>query len=169
MKRTYKNIFAGALAVGMMAATMMAAAADTEIKPDSESQEASMTVNYKIANTYTVSIPAAVTLAADGGRVTIGVEHNIAPGQTLTVTAGGNNLDGNGKLTLTRENSGGETRITDVKKENVTFKKGDTVCTCTGKNTKNQDLTLSAPTGSDAAGTYTGTMVFICAVTENNT
>lgn len=160
-----KKFFAILLAA-LMVATMSVTAFAAEISPDSDPKTGDTSVSYSVAPTYTVTIPATVTLgetatiSAENVRVNKGYEVNVK--LTSTSAAEGAFVvksDEGAELLYTVQNAG-----TDVKV-------GNTVLTVNPENGASGSTTLSfiAPTDITYAGTYTGTVTFTVSVDSADT
>ena len=123
----------------------------------------SVTVEYNVDPTYTVTIPATVAL---GEIATIKAENVVVPkGKQVEVTL----TNANGFKVKTEQ--GAELGYT-VTKDEVAVAEGDTVLTVNPDNSKTGETTLKfvAPETPQFAGDYTGTVTFTIAVStaENN-
>ena len=119
----------------------------------------SVTVEYTVAPTYTVTIPATVAL---GETATIQAENVVvAKGKQVEVAL----TNANGFTVATPQ--GAELGYT-VKNGETTVNEGDTVLTVNPDNGKTGETTLSfvAPTEIQYAGTYTGSATFTIAVKD---
>ena len=123
----------------------------------------SVTVEYTVVPTYTVTIPATVAL---GETATIKAENVVVPkGKQVEVAL----TNANGFTVATPQ--GAELGYT-VKNGETTVNEGDTVLTVNpdGGKTGETTLTFTTPETAQFAGDYTGTVTFTIAVNtaENN-
>lgn len=150
--------------IGLLGTIILAAAMILPVHADENLQ-----VTYQVANTYTVTIPATVTLGDSAQNVNISAKHDIEPGKTLNVKVkSGIN---NSAIVLTRSGDSGTKA-----NASVTAKKGSTTISNVSEGTvlasfsgfsetsvTGGTLTISKP-ASAKAGTYSGTVVFSVAV-----
>ncbi len=152
-----KKLFALILTVAMIA-TMSVTAFAAEIDQDTAApQEGSIAVRYQVAPTYTVTIPATVTL---GETAKIEVENVVVEkGKQVEVAL----TEANDFKVATTE--GAELTYT-VKNGETEVAEGETVLAVNPKDGKTGETTLSfvAPTEIQYAGSYTGTVNFTVAV-----
>lgn len=168
--RMTRKIVAGAMGAAMLLAAPVYA--DT---PESEKQ---MTVEYTVPDTYTLSIPANITLDEKSGATdTLGVASaNIQPGKVLNIKITTNTalLKRNGDTTgsekkVTSAIAVGQTDISTATSANPV-----TISTYKGtitQETKNKTITFEKPEDADGdgiieAGTYTGTIVFVAKIED---
>ena len=152
-----KKVFAVILAVAMLASLSVTAFA--AVDQDSADPNGAMNVTYTVAPTFTVTIPASVTL---GGDATISAENVVVPkGKRVEVSI----AEANGFKATTPE--GAEITYT-VKNGETAVTEGETVLTVNPKDGKTGSTTLSfvAPETIQYAGTYTGTVTFTVAVKD---
>ena len=152
-----KKLFAVILAVALMAT--MSVTAFAAVDQDSQDPNGAMNVTYTVAPTFTVTIPASVTLGEDA---TISAENVVVPkGKQVEVSI----AEANGFKATTPE--GAEITYT-VKNGEDAVAEGETVLAVNPKDGKTGSTTLSfgAPETSQYAGTYTGTATFTVAVKD---
>lgn len=157
-----KKFFAILLAA-LMVATMSVTAFAAEINPDSDPKTGDTSVTYSVAPTYTVTIPATVTLGetaeikAENVRVNKGYEVNVK--LTSTSAAEG--------AFVVKSAEGAELLYT-VKNGEADVTVGNTVLTVNPETATTGSTTLSfvAPADVQYAGTYTGTVTFTVSVDE---
>ena len=152
-----KKLFALILTVAMIA-TMSVTAFAAEIDQDTAApQEGSIAVSYQVAPTYTVTIPATVTL---GETAKIEVENVVVEkGKQVEVAL----TEANDFKVATTE--GAELTYT-VKNGETEVAEGDTVLAVNPADGTAGETTLSfvAPTTIQYAGKYEGTVTFTVAV-----
>ena len=152
-----KKLFALLLAITMLAT--MSVTAFAAVDQDSQDLNGSMSVTYTVAPTFTVTIPASVTL---GENATISAEYVVVPkGKQVEVSL----TDANGFVVTSAE--GAELTYT-VKNGGAAVAEGDTVLAVNPKDGKTGSTPLSfvAPETIQYAGTYTGTVTFTVAVKD---
>ena len=152
-----KKLFALILTVAMIA-TMSVTAFAAEIDQDTAApQEGSIAVSYQVAPTYTVTIPATVSL---GETATIKAENVVVTkGKQVEVAL----TNANDFKVATPE--GAELTYT-VKNGEAEVAEGDTVLAVNPADGTTGETTLSfvAPTTIQYAGKYEGTVTFTVAV-----
>ena len=166
----------GKIMAGVMSAAMLLAVPVYADTPESEKQ---MTVQYAVPDTYTLSIPANITLdAANGATDTLGVASaNIQPGMVLNIkiTASTALLKRKGDAVGTEKTV---TSAITVSGKNISAATNDTPVTIgtyegtITQETKNETITFGAPEDADNdniidAGTYTATIVFMAEIEES--
>ena len=152
-----KKLFALILTVAMLATLSVTAFA--AVDQDSQDPNGAMNVTYSVAPTFTVTIPASVTLGEDA---TISAENVVVPkGKQVEVSI----ADANGFKATTPE--GAEITYT-VKNGEDAVAEGETVLAVNPKDGKTGSTTLSfvAPETIQYAGIYTGTVTFTVAVKD---
>ena len=152
-----KKLFALILTVAMLFSLSVTAFA--AVDQDSQDPSGTMNVTYTVAPTFTVTIPASVTL---GENATISAENVVVPkGKQVEVSI----ADANGFKATTPE--GAEITYT-VKNGEDAVAEGETVLAVNPGNSKRGSTTLSfvAPETIQYAGTYTGTVTFTVAVKD---
>ena len=153
------RLFALLLAITMMLSLSVTAFA-AEIDQDTAApQEGSITVSYQVAPTYTVTIPATVTL---GENAKIEVENVVVKkGKQVEVAL----TNANDFKVATPE--GAELTYT-VKNGEAEVAEGDTVLAVNPAYSTTGEITLSfvAPTTIQYAGKYEGTVTFTVAVKD---
>ena len=166
---TMKKLAVLLLALVMATSLSVAAfAADNTISYDEnkESQTSGLSVTYNVAPTFTVVIPASVTL---GNSVTVSAEDVVVEyGNAVTVTLSGTSeSDGSFKL---RTDEGAVISYA-VTKGGVDVTVGDTVLSAIPTSAETSaELTFVEPASYTYAGIYKGTITFTIAVdtAENN-
>lgn len=153
----------------LLTAALATAAATTafaaEIKSDTNGNptptKSDTTVTYNVDSTYTVTIPASVTL---GGTATVSASNvKINKGQTLKVTLSKANENDN---TFKVKANGAELTYT-VKKGTTDIAVGSEVLavnSTTSGNDLKAELSFIAPKSTTYAGDYTGTVTFTVSV-----
>ena len=152
-----KKLFALILTVAMLATLSVTAFA--AVDQDSQDPNGAMNVTYTVAPTFTVTIPASVTLGEDA---TISAENVVVPkGKQVEVSI----AEANGFKATTPE---GAELIYTVKNGETAVAEGDIVLAVNPKDGKTGSTTLSfvAPESIQYAGTYTGTVTFTVAVKD---
>ena len=152
-----KKLFALILTVAMLFSLSVTAFA--AVDQDSQDPNGAMNVTYTVAPTFTVTIPASVTLGEDA---TISAENVVVPkGKQVEVSI----AEANGFKATTPE--GAEITYT-VKNGETAVAEGETVLAVNPKDGKTGSTTLSfvAPETIQYAGTYTGTVTFTVAVKD---
>ena len=150
-----KKLFAFILTVAMLATLSVTAFA--VVDQDSQDPSGAMNVTYTVAPTFTVTIPASVTL---GDAATISAANVVVPkGKQVEVSI----AEANGFKATTPE---GAELIYTVKNGNTAVAEGDIVLAVNPKygNTGSTTLTFVAPTEYTYSGDYTGTVTFTVAV-----
>lgn len=166
MKNTRK-LLAAVMALAMVSAIAPMSAFATDIDQDTPApKEGTMNVTYSVEPTYTVTIPASVTLGDDS---TISVKDvNLATGKKILVklTGAANTVTGT-SFTVKTADETPATATYQVQKSGTALKLGDTAYefaydgeTKTGSGT----LTFTEPTDSKFAGTYTDQLTFTISV-----
>ena len=125
----------------------------------SKSNDYNTTITYEVAPTFTVTIPASVTL---GGDATISAENVVVPkGKQVEVSI----AEANGFKATTPE---GAELIYTVKNGDTAVAEGDIVLAVNPKDGKTGSTTLTfvAPTEYTYSGDYTGTVTFTVAVKD---
>lgn len=158
MKKLLTLLLTAALAT---AAATTVFADDTQIKPNTTPPTGQTTVTYTVAPTYTVTIPAKVTLGQTATVSASGVKINKTQNLIvrLTGTSGNNNaftVNANGaELTYTVEKDNADIAInSEVLKVN----------TDTSTDKLSAKLSFVAPKSVTYAGDYTGTVTFTVSV-----
>lgn len=153
MKKLVTLLLTAALAT----AAATTAFADTSITPS----DGKMNVTYTVAPSYTVTIPASVTLGekatVSASNVKIGKNENLIV--KLTGTSGTNNA-----FTV---KAGDEVLTYKVKKDNADIAINSEVLnvnTDTASTQPSATLSFEAPASAKYAGTYTGTVTFTVSV-----
>ena len=152
-----KKLFALILTVVMLFSLSVTAFA--AVDQDSQDPNGAMNVTYTVAPTFTVTIPASVTLGEDA---TISAENVVVPkGKQVEVSI----AEANGFKATTPE---GAELIYTVKNGETAVAEGETVLAVNPKDGKTGSTTLSfvAPETIQYAGTYTGTVTFTVAVKD---
>ena len=166
MKNTRRFISA-VMALAMVSAIAPMSAFATDINQDTpDPKEGTMNVTYSVDPTYTVTIPASVTLGNDS---TISVKDvNLATGKKILVklTGAANTVTGT-NFTVKTADETPATATYQVQKSGTALKLGDTAYefdydgeTKTGSGT----LTFTEPTDAKFAGTYTDQLTFTISV-----
>ena len=167
MKNT-RRFMAAVMALAMISTiSPMSAFADTVINQDTAAPKTgTMNVTYSVDPTYTVTIPASVTLGNDS---TISVSDvNLATGEKILVklTAATNTVTGT-NFTVQTADATPATATYQVKKGTTALALGDTAYefaydgeTKTGSG----DLTFTVPTDAKFAGTYSDQLTFTISV-----
>lgn len=167
MKNT-KKIMAAVLAMTtvMAISPVSVFAEDTVINQASDPKTGTMNVTYSVDPTYTVTIPASVTLGNDS---TINVSNaNLATGKKILVklTGAANTVTGT-SFTVKTADETPATATYQVQKSGTALKLGDTAYefaydgeTKTGSGT----LTFTEPTDAKFAGTYADQLTFTISV-----
>ena len=168
MKNT-KKFLAAVMALAMVSALApMSAFAvdDAVINQDSDPKTGTMNVTYSVAPTYTVTIPASVTLGNDS---TISVKDvNLATGKKILVklTGAANTVTGT-NFTVKTADATPAMATYQVKKGDTALAVGGTAYEFTYNGTTKTDsgtLSFTEPTDARFAGTYTDQLTFTISV-----
>ena len=157
---------AGVMTIGMCV-PVLAADVGEEITKDSPTKSKEATIDYEVASTYSVTLPAKISISVESTVYDFnGTVGNINDGESLNISVTG--LDNDGALTL-KDTKGAKTQTAKV-----TLKVGDTAITSgngivatytqdTGVGTLKNDkgnFTVNKPSNDVWAGTYEGTVTF---------
>lgn len=166
-----KKLLCFTLSALLAAALAVPAFADTNVNQDSENKTAQTTVQFNIAPTYTVTIPATVELGkatAQDGTVTYEKD--------LTLTASNVRLNENEKLKVSLQSdyklSVNSTALTyelpyTVTADGKEVTSTDNLCATFGTNTADQTVTLHFSAANPTyAGDYSDTVTFTLAVAD---
>lgn len=162
-KKDMKKIFILLLVIVMaVSLSVTAFAEDNTISYDEskESQTSGLSVTYNVAPTFTVVIPASVTL---GNSVTVSAEDVVVEyGNAVTVTLSGTSESDNSFKLRTDE---GAVISYAVTKGGVDVTVGDTVLSAIPTSAETSaELTFTEPASYTYAGIYKGTVTFTIAV-----
>lgn len=159
MKKKIFGIMMWSLLILGFAGTVQAEEQDTEVE-------------YKVNNSYTLVIPAAVDLEKNN-EITIGTsEHNIEPTYQLSITLSSenNSISADGTISLERQRATSNTLSTKLTKKNDSsvLKKGDLLVKATDKSDNGtlETFIFSELTGEKKAGTYKTTITFLADVQQ---
>lgn len=166
-----KRWIASAMAL-MMASSLTPAnafAEDNRITLDPEHVSGAMTAMLDVKAQYTVTIPAAVTLSrTDETKAPISAEiTTLDKGATIRVTLAGASNTANGtEFTVMNDTKDSQAHYT-IKKGETLVAVGDPVAEFT--ETGSQELTFSAASGNQYAGTHTEELTFSILMEEAST
>lgn len=156
-----KKLLAFAFALVMVLSLSVTAFATDITQATADPKTGSTSVSYTVAPTYTVTIPASVTL---GGNVTVSAANVVVPkGKQVVVKLTGTSETDNAFKLTTAE--GAELVYTVKNGENV-VSINDAVLTVnpTTAATGSTTLTFAAPASVTYAGSYSGTVTFTVSV-----
>lgn len=167
------------LLVGMMSALLVAGMAVPVGATGSDPND-SLDVKYSLNSSYTLNIPATVTLAADGGSTSVGVSAvNTAPTEKVQIKIS-SGINESNQVTLTRDGDNTTkvvSEVTDSQKKKLSngsivaeFQDMDTtaITGAYGDGTLNFGAIADSSGGTVKAGSYTGTIVFEAGIVARN-
>lgn len=166
--------------VGMMSA-LLAVGMAVPVGATSSDPNDSLDVEYTLNSSYTLSIPETVTLTADGGSATVGVDAvNTTPTEKVQVKIS-SGINESNQVTLTRSNDSRNTTVVSEVTDSNGNKLSDGSVVAEFQDTETKaidgaygDGTLNFGEIADSngetvkAGSYTGTIVFEASIVERD-